>query len=76
MRTTIIDLLNQSVDKYSENPFLWEKTGNEFVPTTYSETKQQAHILAAGLMKLGVEKGDRIALLSEGRNAWIIGELG
>lgn len=76
MRTTIIDLLNLSVDKYSENPFLWEKTGNEFVPTTYSETKQQAHVLAAGLMKLGVEKGDRIALLSEGRNAWIIGELG
>jgi len=55
---------------------LLRKTEKEFLPTTYSETKQQAQILAAGLMKLGVEKGDRIALLSEGRNAWIIGELG
>jgi long-chain acyl-CoA synthetase len=32
--------------------------------------------LAAGLIKLGVQTGDKIALLSEGRNAWIIGELG
>src|SRR5665647_1585732 len=76
MRPTIIDLLNQSVDKYAQNPFLWEKTTTEFTPTTYQETKQQAHLLAAGLIHLGVVAGDKIALLSEGRNAWIIGELG
>jgi long-chain acyl-CoA synthetase len=76
MRTTIIDLLNQSVEKFATNPFLWEKNATEFVPTTYAETKQQAHTLAAGLIYLGVKPGDKIALLSEGRNAWIIGELG
>lgn len=76
MRTTIIDLLNQSVDKYAQNPFLWEKKTTEFVPTSYLETQQQAHILAAGLIQLGVKTGDKIALLSEGRNAWIIAELG
>jgi long-subunit acyl-CoA synthetase (AMP-forming) len=75
-RTTIIDLLNDSVKKFSDNPFLWEKTKDKFEPTTYKETKQQAHILAAGLISLGVQKGDKVALLSEGRNAWIIGELG
>ena len=47
-----------------------------FRSTTYFETKQQAHVLAAGLIKIGVKPGDKIALLSEGRNAWIIGELG
>jgi len=31
---------------------------------------------AAGLLSLGVTKGDRIALISEGRNAWIVSELG
>ncbi len=76
MRSTIIDLLNLSVEKYAENPFLWEKTTTEFQPTTYSEVKHQTHLLAAGLIKLGVEVGDKVALLSEGRNAWIIGELG
>ena len=76
MRPTIIDLLNQSVEKYNNEPFLWEKTSTEFLPTTYLETKQQTHVLAAGLISIGVNKGDKIALLSEGRNAWIIGELG
>jgi len=75
MKPTIISLLNQSVEKYATNPFLWEKTDKEFVATTYLETQQQAHILAAGLIKLGLKPGDKIALLSEGRNAWIIGEL-
>jgi long-chain acyl-CoA synthetase len=76
MKSTIIDLLNQSVEKYAKNPFLWEKTTTEFQPTTYSEVKYQTHLLAAGLIKLGVEVGDKVALLSEGRNVWIIGELG
>lgn len=75
MKPTIIHLFNQSVEKYAANPFLWEKTDNKFVATTYLETQQQTHILAAGLIKLGVNPGDKIALLSEGRNAWIIGEL-
>lgn len=74
-RTTIIDLLNESVEKFSNNPFLWEKTSTEFTPTTYLETKQLTHIWSAGLMDLGVKAGGKIALLSEGRNAWIIGEL-
>lgn len=76
MRPTIIDFFNASVEKYAQNPFLWEKTKSVYEPTTYIETKQQAHILAAGLIKIGVKPGDKIALLSEGRNAWIIGELG
>ncbi|MDR2144994.1 MAG: AMP-binding protein [Tannerella sp.] len=75
-RTTIIDLLNESVDKYANNPFLWEKNEKLFEPTTFAETKQKAHLLAAGLMSLGVSAGDNVAMLSEGRNAWIISELG
>lgn len=76
MKPTIIDLFNSSVDKYALNPFLWEKSSTEFIPLNYKETQQQAILFAAGLIKLGVKHGDKIALLSEGRNAWIISELG
>ncbi|MDD2285885.1 MAG: AMP-binding protein [Paludibacter sp.] len=75
-RPTIIDLFNQSVNRYASNPFLWEKITTEFVPTTYQETLQQTHLIAAGLIALGIKPGDKISLLSEGRNAWITGELG
>src|ERR1035437_10236817 len=76
MKPTIIDLFNKSVDKYAHFPFLWEKTTGDFSPTSYLDTKKLTHLLANGLLSIGVEAGDKVALLSEGRNAWIIGELG
>ncbi|MDL2222538.1 AMP-binding protein [Bacteroidales bacterium OttesenSCG-928-M11] len=73
---TIIDLFEESVAKYAEKTFLWEKKKDKFEPLTYLESKQQVYRLSAGLISLGVQPGDKIALLSEGRNDWIIGELG
>jgi long-chain acyl-CoA synthetase len=75
MKPSIIDLFNTSVQKYAGNTFLWEKTSDKFEPTTYKQSYEQVHQLAAGLLKLGVQKGHKIALLSEGCNAWILGEL-
>ncbi|MEE1214717.1 MAG: AMP-binding protein, partial [Bacteroidaceae bacterium] len=52
-----------------------EKTGKKFEPTTYAQVKEQVYRFGAGLQALGVKKGDTMALLSEGRNMWVIGEL-
>ena len=71
---TIIDLFNECVTRYSSNTYLWERD-TEFRPTTYLETQKLVHRLGGGLLNLGLNKGDRIALLSEGCNSWIIGEL-
>ena len=73
---TIIDLFEESVEKYKKNTFLWEKKTTKFEPLTFEETRKQVFRFAAGLMSMGVQAGDKIALLSEGRNDWIIGELG
>lgn len=75
MKKTIIDLFESSVTHYPNNTFLLEKTEKEFTPTTYASVKEQVYRLGAGLQALGVKKGDNMALLSEGRNMWIIGEL-
>lgn len=75
MKKTLIDLFEESVRKYPDNVFLLEKTTGKFEPTTYAETKKQVYAIGAGLRELGIRKGDTVALLSEGRNAWIIGEL-
>ncbi len=73
---TIINLFEESVNKFANNPYLLEKTNNKYIATTYSEVREKVYAFAAGLMAIGVKKGDRIALLSEGRNAWVISELG
>ncbi len=76
MKKTIIDLFESSVEKYGSKTFLLEKRHRKFEPTTYTETKEQALEVGAGLVSLGVKRGDKIAILSEGCNAWIISELG
>ncbi|MBR5775943.1 MAG: AMP-binding protein, partial [Bacteroidaceae bacterium] len=75
MKKTLVDLFEASVRQYPNNTFLLEKTGKKFEPTTYTQVKAQVYRLGAGLQSLGVKKGDTMALLSEGRNMWIIGEL-
>lgn len=73
--TTIINLFEKSVDKYASNPYIWEKIGSSYNSTSYKETYTEVNLLAAGLLKLGVEKNDRVSLLSEGRKQWVICEL-
>ncbi len=73
---TLISLLDESFAKYPDNIYLWEKTTDAYIGTTYSATRSQVLKVAAGLLAIGIKHSDRIALLSEGRNAWIIGELG
>ncbi len=73
---TIIDLLENSAQKYGNNSYLLEKKTDKYEAITYKETKEQAYKVAAGLLALGIKKGDRIALLSEARTDWVISELG
>lgn len=75
-KRTIIDLFEESVGKYADKTLLLEKLDREFLPTTYSQTKLIAQQLGAGLCSLGFQKKTQASIVSEGRNWWIIGELG
>lgn len=76
MMKTIIELFETSVSKFPDNIYLWEKENGEFKGTSYLQTRDEVYRFAAGLLALGIQKGDRIGLVSEGRNRWIISELG
>ena len=73
---TLLRFFDQSVERFHDNIYLWENGGNGYQGTTYGETSVQVYRFAAGLMSLGIRKGDRIALLSEARNDWVICEFG
>ena len=76
MKKTLVDLFEESVRNYPNNTFLLEKTSKKYIPTTYAQVQKQVYRIGAGLQALGVQKGDTMALLSEGRNMWVMGELG
>ncbi len=73
---TLIELFETSVTKFPNNPLLWEKSKNQFAPSTYLEIRQQVYHFAAGLITIGLKPGERVGLLSEGQNSWLISELG
>ena len=75
-KPTIIDFVEHYTHKFSEHVFLREKIDNVWTATTFKETREAAHRIGAGMMALGLQKGERVALLSQGRNLWVTGELG
>ena len=73
---TIIELFETAVANYPDNIYLWEKTSGKYEGTSYKETREKVLNLTAGLIQLGLKKGDRAGLIADGRNDWIISELG
>lgn len=73
---TLINLFENSVNKYPGNALMWEKRSDKYESLTYKEMYDLVRKFAAGFLKLGVAKGDRIALIAEGRNDWVMSELG
>ena len=73
---TIIDFVEKYTRKYSELTFLREKVDGVWTETSFRETREEAYKIGAGLIQLGMKKGDKASLLSQGRNLWITSELG
>jgi len=73
---TLPEMFEDCVRRHGSNVMMWERREGVYRGTTYREMQAFIHRCAAGLLDLGVRKGDRIALLSEGRNDWVTAELG
>ncbi|MBQ7194305.1 MAG: AMP-binding protein [Bacteroidales bacterium] len=75
-RPTIIDFVEKYTHQFADHVYLREKVDGQWKEITQEQTREMAYRVGAGLMSLGLEKGDKIALLSESRSMWIISELG
>ncbi|MBR3562929.1 MAG: AMP-binding protein [Bacteroidales bacterium] len=75
-RPTIIDFVEKYTHQYPDHVYLREKVDGVWREITQEQTRETAYRIGAGLMALGMEKGDKIALLSESRSMWILSELG
>ena len=58
-----------------DEPFLWAKRDGDWQPTTGTDARRQAAALTAALTTLGVNRGDRVALVSESRPEWMIADI-
>ncbi|MBN1181438.1 MAG: AMP-binding protein [Bacteroidales bacterium] len=78
MVKSLNQLFTHSVEQHAKNPFLLEKPkgATSYITYNYQQIEQEVHQFAAGLISLGIKKGDRVALLSEGCKNWVVAELG
>ncbi len=71
---TIPELFYNVCDKFSgrKRPAFYYKSNGEFIALSHSELNQKVEKLALALLELGIQKGDRVGIISENRIEWII----
>jgi long-chain acyl-CoA synthetase len=67
---TMADLLPAAAELYAGEVALKHKVGDEWVETSYEELGQAVREIALGLIDLGLEKGDKVSILSHTRPEW------
>ena len=73
---TICDWLVRAADRHGEAPALARRTDSGWHALTWQETRQRALEVAAGLMSLGLAKGDTVAIMAPNIPEHVLADLG
>lgn len=76
MRVMILKRIEESAALYPQKTAIQFKTDDTYQRYSYSEIIRNIAAVGRGLTQLGIQKGDRVALISENRPEWIFAYLG
>ena len=74
--TRVFDLLSESIAKYNKSDVFASKIKGEWKRISANDFSGSIHQFSLGLLKIGIEKGDKIAIISESRPEWNIVDFG
>lgn len=72
----VAELFLQRVEKTPDAAAYQYPVGDKWETLTWSQASQRVHNIAAGLLSLGVQGGDRVALASATCLEWVLADLG
>ncbi len=73
---TIPELFLQAVTKFPRSDcFSYRNENGEYADVSSAEALERVHALRVGLQSLGVQPGERVAILSENRLEWVLTDL-
>ncbi|MCQ2973730.1 MAG: AMP-binding protein [Bacteroidales bacterium] len=74
MKRTVLEMLTSASERYKDLEYVSDKTDTGWKTFTFSDVENLSSNLAISLINLGINRFDRIAIIAEGRSAWIISE--
>ncbi len=76
MKRTVINMLHEAAVKFEGKTYLAEKGDNSWIKYTFKETDLASDYIAIALQQHGIASKEKIAIVSEGRISWVVGEFG
>lgn len=73
--TTILDLFASQLSMGGHRPALRSKRAGRWTTTTWDEWNRKSRAVAAALIQAGVRPGDRVAILSNTREEWVVADI-
>ncbi len=67
---TMADLALAAGEKFSDRPALRHKVGDAWVDITFADLADEVRRVAGGLIDVGIQPGDKVAILSNTRAEW------
>lgn len=67
---TLVDIFNDAIKTFPDNPLFGTKKNGAWHWMPYLEFGKKTDALRAGLHDLGIERGDKVALVSNNRPEW------
>ncbi len=74
--TRLFDLPYYQLENFPQEDALCDKIDGEWIKTSTASYIEQANAVSRGLIKLGIQAGDKIALISNNRSEWNICDIG
>ncbi|MEX0912234.1 MAG: AMP-binding protein, partial [Gemmatimonadota bacterium] len=71
---TLVKLYLGAIDRHALGEAMMYESDGEWIALSHAEVERRVEHLAAGLQALGVTTGERVAILSENRPEWAIGD--
>ncbi len=72
----LADMFWSQVERYGGRTALKHKVNETWTPVSWIEWADMVRKVASGLTELGLEKGDRVSILSNNRVEWVTTDLG
>ena len=75
MAGTVVELFRDTSKKFAEKVAFQIKVADAWVSQSWADYANDVHAFAGGLRSLGVDREDKVAVLSQNRPEWVIADI-